>query len=132
MYTSLALDSHTSMAYIRFMVKQRITVVETPQFAARAKSRMTADEVDNTIDLISADPLCGDLIQGTGGVRKVRFAVKSKGKRGGVRIVYYYYNEILPTFLLTVFAKREKDTLAMAERNSLAKLVRWLRDNYGE
>ena len=120
------------MAYIQFMVKRRITVVETPQFAARAKSRMTADEVDNTIDLISADPLCGDLIQGTGGVRKVRFAIKSKGKRGGVRIVYYYYNETLPTFLLTVFAKKEKDNLAMAERNSLAKLVRWLRDNYGE
>jgi len=45
---------------------------------------------------------------------------------------YYYYNETLPVFLLTVFAKNEKDNLTKAERNALAKLVRILRDSYGE
>ena len=114
------------------MAKQRVTVVETPQFTARAKDRMTPDEIDDSIDMIAADPLCGDLIQGTGGVRKVRFAVKTKGKSGGVRIVYYYYNETKPVFLLTVFAKNEKDNLTKAERNTLAKLVPLLRDSYGE
>ena len=120
------------MTYTSCMAKQRVTVVETPQFVARAKGRMTADEVDNLIELVSVDPLCGDLIQGAGGVRKVRFAVQKKGKSGGVRVVYYYYNETKPTFLLTVFAKNEKDNLTKAERNTLAKLVPLLRDSYGE
>ena len=93
---------------------------------------MTAAEIDGVTDMLAADPLCGDLIQGTGDVRKVRIAVKGKGKSGGVRVVYYYYNETLPIFLLTVFAKSEKDNLTKAERNMLAKLVRILRDNYGD
>lgn len=77
-------------------------------------------------DLLAADPLCGDLIQGTGGVRKIRFAIQGRGKSGGVRVVYYYYNETRPLFLLTVFSKNEKDNLTMVERNSLAKLVKAL------
>ncbi len=48
---------------------------------------MTAADVDTVTDMLAADPLCGDLIQGTGGVRKVRIAVKGKGKSGGVRVV---------------------------------------------
>ena len=71
------------------MAKPKITVIETAEFIARAKRRMTAKEVEAVIDLVAAEPLCGDLIQGTGGLRKLRFAVKGKGKSGGVRIVYY-------------------------------------------
>jgi hypothetical protein len=114
------------------MVKPRITVIETDAFTARAKGRMSAEAVEAVIDLVAAEPLCGDLIQDTGGVRKLRFAVKGKGKSGGVRVVYYYYNETLPIFLMTVFAKKEKDNLTKAERNMLAKVARVLRDNYGE
>ncbi len=75
--------------------------------------------------------MCGDLIQGTGGIRKLRFAVKGKGKSGGVRIAYYYYNESMPVFLLTVFAKNEKADLTRAERNALGKVARALRETYG-
>ena len=75
--------------------------------------------------------MCGDLIQGAGGIRKIRFAIKGKGKSGGVRIVYYYYNESMPVFLLTVFAKNEKADLARAERNALGKVARALRESYG-
>lgn len=113
------------------MAKRYTTVVQINQFKARAKGRMTVVEIDAVTDMLAADPLCGDLIQGTGGAREVRFAVKGKGKSGGVRVVYYYYNGTLPVFLLTVFAKNEKDNLTKAERNELAKLVRVLRD-YGE
>lgn len=114
------------------MPKRFGTVVQIGQFEARAKDRMTATDVDTVTNMLAADPLCGDLIRGTGGVRKVRIAVKGKGKSGGVRVVYYYYNETLPVFLLTVFAKNEKDNLTKAERNALAKLVRTLRDSYGD
>ena len=58
----------------------RITVVETAYFQKRAKSRMKKEEKGKAIEMIAKNPLCGDLMVGTGGVRKVRFAVGSKGK----------------------------------------------------
>lgn len=109
-----------------------ITVVEDKAFPAVSKGRMTAREVDALIDLVAAEPECGDLIQGTGGLRKVRFATTGKGKSGGVRVVYYYHNETMPVFLLTVFAKNEKDNLSKAERNALAKVAKAIRDTYGD
>ena len=128
----MALDKYTPLAYKRRMAKARITVVETAEFTSRAKRRMSAKEVEAVIDLVAVGPLSGDLIQGTGGLRKLRFAVDGKGKSGSVRIIYYYYNESIPVFLITVFAKKEKDNLTKAERNMLAKVVRILRDSYGE
>ncbi len=113
------------------MLETRVTVVETRAFSGRAKGRMSAAEVDRAIEVIARDPLCGHLIQGTGGIRKVRFAVEGKGKSGGVRIVYYYYNESMPVFLLTVFAKNEKADLTRAERNAFGKAARALRESYG-
>ena len=92
-----------------------ITVVETRAFTAAAKGRMTPQETKALIDLLAASPESGDLIQGTGGLRKVRFALEGRGKSGSVRVVYYFYNENLPLFLLTVFAKNEKDNLTKAE-----------------
>ena len=109
-----------------------ITVVETKAFTASAKGRMKQQEVDALIDILAAEPECGDLIQGTGGLRKVRFGVGGKGKRGSVRVVYYFYNDTMPVFLLTVFAKNEKDNLSKAESNTLAKVARTLRESYGE
>jgi hypothetical protein len=107
------------------------TVVETGAFSARARGRMTATEVRDVIAIVAANPELGDLIQGTGGIRKLRFAVGGRGKSGGVRVVYYYHNDSMPVFLLTVFAKNEKANLTRAERNALAKVARSLRDGYG-
>jgi hypothetical protein len=109
-----------------------ITVVETKAFTASAKGRMEQREVDALIDVLATEPECGDLIRGTGGLRKVRFGAGGKGKRGSVRVVYYFYNDTMPVFLLTVFAKNEKDNLSRAERNTLAKVARTLGESYGE
>ena len=65
----------------------------------------------------------GNIMQGTGGIRKLRWAAKGKGKSGGVIIIYYYHNESIPLFLLTVFGKGEKANLTKTERNDLAKLI---------
>ena len=108
-----------------------ITVVETRAFISVAKGRMGRQEIEALIDVLAAAPECGDLIKGTGGLRKVRFGVGGKGKRGSVRVVYYFYNETMPLFLLTVFAKNERDNLSKSERNTLAKVARTLRESYG-
>ena len=108
-----------------------VTVVETRAFTAAAKGRMKPQEVKALIDLLAAAPESGDLIQGTGGLRKIRFALEGRGKSGSVRVIYYFHNESMPLFLLTVFAKNEKDNLTKAERNQLAKAVEKLKRTYG-
>jgi hypothetical protein len=114
------------------MKERWITVVETKSFQERARSRMTKEEVGIAIVMIARDPTCGDLIKGTGGIRKVRLGIAGRGKSKGVRIIYYFYSKDIPVFLLTVFSKSEKIDLTSAERKALAKLVRELRNSYGK
>jgi len=77
--------------------------------------------------MIARAPACGVIMKGTGGVRKVRVAIGERGKSGGVRVVYFFQREGVPTFLLTLFAKNEKDNLSMVERNQLAEFVEELK-----
>jgi hypothetical protein len=107
------------------------TVVETKAFSTRAAERMTRAELSDLITRLANDPTCGDVIKGTGGLRKVRVGLAGRGKSGGARVIYYFYNEALPVFLLTVFAKNEKADLTGAERASLAKVAKVLRAAYG-
>jgi hypothetical protein len=108
-----------------------VTVVEATTFVARAKGRMTDEERHRAIDMIAADPECGVLIQGGSGLRKVRFGVGGRGKRGGVRIIYYFHDRSMPIFLLSAFAKNERDDLAKTEISQLAKIARQIASNQG-
>ncbi len=104
------------------------TVIETGSYLRDAKDAgMSEDERVAAIDLVAADPEAGDLLQGTGGVRKARLAGRGKGKSGGYRIVWYFGGQDIPVFLLTVFGKGEKANLTQAERNALRLLVTTLR-----
>jgi hypothetical protein len=71
--------------------------------------------------MVAAEPECGEVMQGTGGFRKVRVARGGMGKRGGARVIYILRNEAFPIFLITAYAKNEKDNLTRKERNELAK-----------
>ena len=103
-----------------------LTVAETASYLAWAEKVLTEEERDAVIDLLAANPTCGVLLEDTGGVRKVRFAREGRGKSGGVRIVYYFYNESMPVYILAGFAKNEKANLSAAERAMLRKLVKRL------
>ncbi len=70
-------------------------------------------------------------MQGTGGIRKLRWSAQGRGKSGGVRVIYYYHNGTIPLFLLTVFGKGEKANLSKVERNHLASFTSLLGKNYG-
>lgn len=93
---------------------------------------MTDDERSEAITMIAANPECGDVIPGGSGIRKVRFAIGGMGKRGGVRIIYYFHNERVPTFLLAVFAKNERANLTRAETGILGDAAKLLARKYGE
>ncbi len=72
--------------------------------------------------------LSGELAASARSGSRSRVEVKSKS----LRVVYYFYNDTMPVFLLTVFAKKEKDNLSKSERNALAEVARALRDSYGD
>ena len=97
------------------------TVVETPSYLKAAKAIFTDAERDNIVAMVAMDPECGDVIQGTGGFRKVRVPRVGMGKRGGARVIYILRNESLPIFLITAYAKNKTDNLTKKERNELAK-----------
>ncbi len=104
------------------------TVVELPEYIRHAEKLLHRDEQKDIIDYVAEHPKAGDLIQGTGGIRKLRWSRGSRGKSGGVRVVYYYHDERIPLYLLTIFGKGEQVNLSKAERNDLAKLAQTLVD----
>lgn len=108
------------------------TIVELPEFQKRASNLLKDDEKASIINYLAAHPQSGDLMQGTGGIRKLRWSAQGKGKSGGVRVIYYYHSLTVPLFLLTVFGKGEKANLSKAERNDLAKFTNLLVKKYGD
>ena len=104
-----------------------ITVAETPEYIRRAEKLLSAAERMAVVEHLAANPKAGDLMQGTGGVRKLRWARGGRGKSGGVRVIYYFHSDAMPLYLLTVFGKNERSDLDQAERNELAALVRMLK-----
>ena len=107
------------------------TVVETPAFVAVAEKLFSPAEIAEIIDTVAADPYCGDVMPGTGGFRKFRFARQGRGKSGGARVIYIYRNEQFPVFLVTVFPKNQKANLTKDERNQLKKRADGIFNNYG-
>ena len=109
------------------------TVVETPDFMADAKAAgLALDERNEIIEFISRNPRAGDVIKGTGGARKVRFAGRGKGKSGGYRVITFFCGEDIPIFLLNVFAKGDRVDLSQAERNELRNILGELASAYRE
>ena len=106
------------------------TIVELPEFTKRVKKVLTKDEKDDLLFYLSSNPKTGNLLQGTGGIRKLRWGAKGKGKSGGSRVIYFYYKQEVPLFLLTIFGKNEKVNLSKSERNDLFKLTKQLLANY--
>lgn len=114
-----SLDAHTPMGY-PYGVQ---TVVELPIFSKQAAELFSAEEITAVITFLAANPYAGDKIQGTGGVRKVRFAAKGKGKRGGARIIYYVLDDNAPIYALLVYGKDEKSNLTDKEKAIVKSLA---------
>lgn len=109
-----------------------ITVAETGEFVKMARKYLAEDERQDLVSYLSSHPTEGTLIEGTGGIRKLRWARQGTGKRGGIRVIYFYYNQRMPLYALTLYGKGEKDNLSKSERNELAKVVHMLVDYWLE
>ena len=114
------------------MPKRLQSVGETKPNLSQCKGNLTEAQRGEVIDMIAADPKCGELITGTGGVRKVRFASKAgKGKPGGSRVIYFFHNETIPVFLVGVFGKGQRDNINDAEKRAFRKATRNIVQTYG-
>lgn len=113
------------------MVAIPLTVVEVEPFAALAKGVWSEAERAEFVDYIARNPLTGTVIQGAGGIRKVRWSRAGTGKRGGVRVIYFYHSMGMPIFLLTIYAKSVADNLTAAQKKTMARLADILVARYG-
>ena len=100
-----------------------LTVAETPTFTKQADDLFDEDEKQSLITFLSLNPLAGDVISGTGGVRKVRFGASGRGKRGGARVIYYYYDVTVPLYALLVYPKNAKTDLTQDDRKAASAFV---------
>ena len=100
-----------------------MTVIETQSFLRTAKALVSDEERMDLIAYLAENPTAGDIMEGTGGVRKVRWARRGGGKSGGLRVIYYYYSEVIPLFALAMFEKSAKANLSAAEKNEMKKLT---------
>ena len=99
------------------------TVAETPTFVRQTEKLFSEQEKRELIDFLAANPLAGDEIPGTGGVRKVRFAASGRGKRGGARVIFYYLDKTMPLYALLAYAKNDKGDMIPAEKRAVSALV---------
>jgi hypothetical protein len=107
-----------------------VSVVETPEFLAATRRIMNDDERAELVDHIARNPLAGDLIPGTGGVRKLRWSLDGRGKRGGARVIYFYHGDAMPIFALTAYAKNQRADLSQGDRNDFRRLTALLVEAY--
>jgi hypothetical protein len=107
------------------------TVCELISFTTAADDAgLERDDVEAITTFLAENPGAGDVMEGTGGCRKLRWAIQGRGKSGGVRIVTFFTGDTLPVFMITVFGKGEKASLTKGERNALAKLTKQIVDCY--
>ncbi|UHD44898.1 type II toxin-antitoxin system RelE/ParE family toxin [Aureimonas altamirensis] len=111
------------------------TVSELHSFRKQAQQAGMSDEdISDFVAFIADNPDAGTVIEGTGGCRKVRFAIRgnNKGKSGGVRTITFYSGKNLPVFLIAAFGKSQAVNLTKAERNELKKLTDTVVETYAK
>lgn len=105
------------------------TVVELPTFIRQAEAIFSPEERTALIDYLATNPMLGDEIPGAGGVRKLRFAASGRGKRGGARVIYYWYSEEAPIYALLVYAKNVRTDLTAAEKKTVAAIAKAIKQH---
>jgi putative transcriptional regulator len=104
------------------MPDKPITVAETPLFVRQAEAVWDDAEREAFFQFIASHPTAGDVIPETGGVRKLRWTRAGSGKRGGVRVIYFYHDAGRPLYLLMVYAKARR---RICRRTRSGRCARW-------
>ena len=106
------------------------TFIMTQEFDKNWKAMgLTDDDLKALQEELILNPTKGDLMQGTGGLRKLRFAFEGRGKSGSSRVCYVDFAVYEKIYLITAYPKNEKENLSKAERNAIAAVIRQLEDS---
>ena len=99
---------------------------ETEVFTRAVTALLSDDEYAQLQGALIVDPEVGDLIKETGGLRKVRWSQqrRGKGKRSGVRVIYYWHSAGSLIYMLLAYSKDERDDLSAAQKKALTRLVK--------
>jgi len=100
-----------------------VLILETAVFSRRIEALLDTESYRLLQLRLAADPVAGSLIPGTGGLRKIRWRTADRGKRGGVRVIYYWAGAHETILMLMVFAKNERSDLSPAQRSILRRIV---------
>jgi hypothetical protein len=100
-----------------------MVIIETEIFTELVTDLMDDDEYSELQRYMVENPKSGDVIQGTGGIRKLRWSHDRKGKRGGVRVIYYHADALHQLRMLLVYKKGEADDLTSEQKKALKKVV---------
>ena len=100
-----------------------VSLVEVEPFTRQVSSFLSEAEQEELKWYLANNPTDGVLIQGTGGVRKLRWAAKGRGKSGGSRIIYFFHSDASPIWLLAAYSKNAKVDLTQKEKAAIRKLV---------
>ena len=103
-----------------------MVIIETRFFTRRIKELMSDDEYRALQETLVNRPGMGDIVQGTGGLRKVRWKQDGHGKSGGVRVIYYWMTADEQLYMLYVYPKSKQEDLTAEQKRALKSIVeRW-------
>ena len=100
-----------------------MVIVETNAFTARIGDLLDEDEYRALQLELAQRPTAGNVIPGSGGLRKLRWAVAGRGKRGGARVIYFWHPESARILMLFVYPKNELEDLTLSQRQALRRIV---------
>ena len=100
-----------------------MVIVETSIFTRQVQDLLSDDEYRNLQTTLAKRPDAGALIEGSGGLRKVRWALAGRGKRGGVRVIYYWEVKAERLLMLLIYAKMEQADLTPSQVAILRRIV---------
>lgn len=97
--------------------------IETPIFTKLVQEYLTDDEYKELQEYLTAIPDAGDIIKGSGGLRKIRWKQKGRGKRGGVRAIYFWKTRDNQILMLYIYPKNVRDDLSPSQLKALKQIV---------
>jgi mRNA-degrading endonuclease RelE of RelBE toxin-antitoxin system len=105
-------------------------IVETPTYLKAVQDFWDTETQIEFKNYIGVNFLLGNIIPDTGGLRKIRWKSTNKGKRGGVRVIYYFYDENHPIYLLFAYTKNVQVDLTEQEKKIMRTLVQQLKNSF--
>ena len=104
--------------------------METHEFLSATKKLMDDAERAELVGYLARNTTAGDLIPGTGGVRKMRWGLEGRGKRGGARVIFFFHDMEMPLYLLEAFAKNDRANLTQSECHELRQATEQIVESY--